>query len=159
MKDSQEQIKVMELLAKNEEMAGKLYELFKMKLPAHGKFWNSLAKEELVHASWIRKIYPEVKTGRLTFNKDRFSPRLIQNSINYLERKISQSRKRKISFQKALEAALEVEITFPESNFFKVYDTDSRKLKQLLNALKDAFGEHRDKLLDMLHENRRQRTA
>lgn len=159
MRSNKECIKIIELLAKNEEKAGQLYELFKIKFPAQNKFWNSLAKEELVHASWIRKIYPEVESGKFTFNKERFSPRLIQNSIDYLERKISQSKKRKISFQKALETALEVEITFPESNFFKVYDTDSRKLKQLLNSLKDAFCEHRDKLLDMLHKNRQQKSV
>lgn len=154
MKHNREQIKVMELLAKNEEIVSQLYELFKKKFPAYRKFWNSLSKEELIHAGWIKKIYPEVESGKFTFNKDRFSIKLIQNSIDYVADKIVKFKRKHLSFREALEAALEIEITFPESKFYEVYDTDSKKLKRLLTALRDAFEKHRDKLLDVMQEDK-----
>jgi rubrerythrin len=155
MHHTKAQMEIMRLLASNEETVSKLYRLFAKKFKAERQFWNILSKEELIHASWIKKLFPEVKKGELSFNQDRFKSEIIKNSIDYVTKEIKRFKKEDLSLKDALSVAMDIEITLTESKFFQIYEADSPKLKQLLQALQDAFLGHRAKLEEMLQKTSR----
>ncbi|MFH1771656.1 MAG: hypothetical protein ABH872_02465 [Candidatus Omnitrophota bacterium] len=145
-----DQRETMELLAQNEEAASQLYKVCCEKYPKYWEFFETLCKEELVHASWIRRIYPEIDKGNLEFDKGRFKQEAILASIECARLQARRLINHEISLTEALKAAMDIENNSIESNFYEIYEADSGQLKDLLRALKDAFLEHRKRLEDML---------
>ncbi len=56
---------IIEKLASNEESVAELYRGYAGAFPVLGDLWNSLATEEMKHASWIRNLGREVEKGTL----------------------------------------------------------------------------------------------
>jgi len=73
------QIKVIEMLARNEEAASQLYKAYAEKFPDYKDFWLSLAEEEIEHADWIHKLHSQIEEGSVYFNDDRVKKALDKN--------------------------------------------------------------------------------
>jgi hypothetical protein len=139
------------LLQEHEEAIAELYKTFAQKYPEYKRFWMTMSFEERVHASWIRKIRPMVRNGKVRLNESRFKAIILKRSLRHVSqvKKLFQKRKT-MTIAQAMSAALAIE-NFPmESKFFQVYTSDSRDLILLLRSLRDAFAEHRGRLLDAL---------
>ncbi|UCC94759.1 MAG: hypothetical protein JSW40_08100 [Candidatus Omnitrophota bacterium] len=152
MDQKEEQKKVIELLAQNEEAVSQLYKLFAKRFPSHNQFWAVLSLEELEHASWLRKLYSCLERGDLSFNKERFAIDTIKRSLSYIDKQLVRFEDEQLSIKDALSVAMDIEITLIESKFFQVYEADHEELKQVLRALEEAFLEHRNRLEEMMEK-------
>ncbi|MEI8350222.1 MAG: hypothetical protein WCI77_08725 [Candidatus Omnitrophota bacterium] len=146
------QMMTVERLAQHEETISALYALFSRQFIFHQQFWHILSLEELVHASWIRKLYPQVADKNVQFDTDRFALSGIEKSLTSIKKYIVRAKRKKISLRKALEIALTLEDSVIESRFFSIYKTDTKIIRQLLEALSQAYVEHRERLKKFLQE-------
>lgn len=144
---------VIRLLQEHEEIISDLYKVFARKFPGYKRFWTAMSLEEQIHAGWIKKIYPSVKSGKVKLSSDRFKVSTLTRSLRHVRSEIARFQKtRSLSMAQALSTAIDIE-NFPmESKFFEVYSTDSQEFETLLQSLNDAFLEHRNRLLDVLEK-------
>ncbi|MBU2102556.1 MAG: hypothetical protein ABH865_04435 [Candidatus Omnitrophota bacterium] len=143
------QKKMIELLAQNEEIISELYLHCARKNIAQYSFWSTLAQEELLHASWLRKLGADIESGKVRLDENRFRADTIEESIRSIEGHLAQFRQKPPSLKEAIAVAETIESTLAESEFFKVFATDDPLLQGLLRALAQACVEHRNRLLEM----------
>lgn len=148
------QIKVIEMLARNEEAVSKLYKAYAEKFPNYESFWSRLAEEEIEHACWIRKLHSKIKEGSVYFNEGRFKIEAIQTSLDYLNDWLVKAQKEEISLINALSLAWDIENALMERKYFEIFEGDSVELKHVLTNLADSTKDHRDRVKRALDENR-----
>lgn len=143
----EENNKTLDMLIKNEEMAGELYKAYAAKFPEEEDFWISLAEEEKAHALWIRKFYDE-KKDLVYFNEERFKPQLFEISMKYMAEKLEEAKDAEfqLPLKEALSVALGLESGMIERGYFEAFETDSIDLKETLRQLSDATIKHTDKI-------------
>ncbi len=148
-----EETKVLDLLIQHEESISVFYGILSHKFPAQHQFWQILSEEELIHSSWIKKLYPKVKQGHLQFDINKFNIDTIAKSLAHVEEQIGRFKNEDLSEEEALSTAMYIETLPIESKFFEVYSADSPQLTELLRSLEEAFTEHRDKIKAVLDKN------
>ena len=146
------QILLVEKIAQHEEAIAILYKLFSKQFLSYRQFWSMLSLEELVHGSWIRRLYPQVTEGKIKFDEHRFVTRDIEKSLSKIRSYTISAKKKKMSLRRAIEIALELEDSVIESRFFSVYKAEKKLMRQLIEALSQAYIEHRNRLKKTLEE-------
>ena len=147
------QIHELETLARHEEAIGHLYNVYARKFPEHENFWLKLSNEERNHAFWIRRIYPEVEDGLISFEEGRFKIRPIEISLRYVERlAIEAEATASLEMLQALSIALDIENGLIEKDYLDVYDTDNDEIQIVFNALREASRKHRKRIAELLEE-------
>ena len=144
------QAEVIEFLIQHEEAIGQLYKAYAEKFPNKKDFWTAFCKEELDHASWLKRLRPKVEKGLFEFNEGRFELEIVKKSINNIKDKTRKAEGGRITYTEALSIALEIEDALLESKFCEVYKTDSEELNQLLRGLEDSYKEHRNRLKETI---------
>ncbi|MBN2120822.1 MAG: hypothetical protein JW734_07195 [Candidatus Omnitrophica bacterium] len=150
----EKQKEIIELLASHEEIIAKLYKTYAEKFPANKQFWTVLHLEELDHASWIRRLFPRIEEGVLSFNENRFKAKIIKESFEHVEELIRLVQTKELTLMQALATGIDIEQSLIESKFFEVYESDSHELKQLLLSLQEAFLEHSARLKEALKKRK-----
>ena len=97
------QINVIEMLARNEEAISRLYTAYADKFPDYKNFWSDLADEEIEHSSWLRGLSPQFQEDSIYFNEGRFKPEAIQTFLNYLERELVKAREQEMLLKEILQ--------------------------------------------------------
>jgi rubrerythrin len=153
----EEQIKVIEILAKHEEEIGNLYRTFSNAFPAYKEFWLSISNEEKMHADWIRTLLTEVKEGAAYFNENRFKIEAVRTSLNYIANKKAETERSEIQPDKAFYISLDIENALLEKRYFEVFEGDSPTLKHTLQSLADSTKNHVARMQNKVNEvNRKQ---
>ena len=154
MDTKEKQNEKVELLAQNEEKISKLYETYAGNFPEYEEFWSDLAKEEVGHAAWIRKLN---SNSALSFNEERFKSKPVEISLNYLDEKIQEAKSQSIDLAGALTVAIELETNMIERDFFSVFDGDPDELKEIFEMLKTATQGHAEKVRSLWLKKRKGR--
>jgi rubrerythrin len=149
------QIHELEMLARHEEAIGGLYKAYAERFQEHKDFWTRLAGEERGHASWIRRLFPKAEEGIITFDDARFNTKAIDTSLMYIEHWVHEAQNEPVEIVKALSVALDIESSLIEKNYFKVFESDNKEMKHVLNGLAQGCREHRDRIQQLLTEVRR----
>ena len=142
------QIDILEMMAKNEELINELYKAYSEKFPDHNGFWVGLSIEEMEHATWIRELRQKVKEGNVSFDENRFNLRTIKNFRNYMNDLLDASQKQEITLQGALSNALNIESALIERKFFEVFESDAEDLKEVLKLLSVSTEKHVERVRD-----------
>ena len=132
----------LELLAKNEEEIGDLYELYAKIMPQHKDLWLELSKEEMGHAAWIRDFAKGTEKGKLTLNKRRFPAESFQTYHEYLKGSMGKASLRGIEPMQAFTTALYIEQALIELKFWGVMDTGSVEFDNVALRLHNATKKH-----------------
>lgn len=149
-KDPQEhQTKVVALLIEQEELMHRLYEVYSHKYPEHESFLSAMADEELWHADIVKKLDAKVKDGSIRFNKDRFNISVLETTMRFLKNKMKEIESGQQSFRHALAIALEYEKSIIEKDFFKVFESDSQEMKDIMQRLSEGQYLHVRKLTEI----------
>lgn len=151
MKLKDYQIEILEALIKNEEKLGELYQIYSEKFPNYKNFWLDLARDEISHAAWIRKLSEKTKEGSVYFDEKRFNIEAINTYSQEVVKRISEAKFSKMSIVSALSTAYYFEIAFIERKFFEVFEGDSVELKHTLKALNNACINHSNKVSKKLN--------
>lgn len=149
------QQRVIEALAENEEIVGKLYKAYGEKFVIYEQFWDHLAIEEKNHADWIRSMGQTLEGGVVFLNKERFKEESIQVFKEYIEKQLSALANGEVSDRNALAIAVDIESALLEKNFFEVFESDSVEIKNTFNKLARATAEHRERVKRAMEEKNR----
>ncbi len=152
MQLKEDQLSLIEELARNEEMINELYLVYSDKFSEEKEFWKNLAREELMHAAKVRNLRSEIGKNGFYFNKNRFKIETIKLFQDYLEEE--KSNVSSTSIINALSVALDVETALLEYSFFEVIEGDSAEVRHILLDLRNACIEHRNRVKKVWEEYR-----
>lgn len=146
MRETQARKKILDLLARHEETIGVLYKTYAKRFPEMETFWSEFAREEFLHAAWIRKLDLLIDRGTVRFEPGRFDPGTLRAAIDYLESQIELARHEPIEVASALAMGLAIEEGILERHFFRVFSGDAPQFRTVLEKLADATKDHRERM-------------
>lgn len=137
-----EQVNILQMLAKNEEAVGRLYEVYANKFREHEEFWFGLAMEEADHANRVLELIQKVNKGSASVSEGTFKVEDIQKFSNYLKEQLDRARHESMSFVEALSIALNIEKSLIERKFFRIFEGGSEENWHVLEYLASATENH-----------------
>lgn len=146
-----DQIQILELMAKNEEVLSELYKLYAKKYSEFEEFWVNISNDEISHADWIRGLIKQINFGGVFFAPGRFNQEMAFAFLKHAQEEIAKevnSSARPII--EVLTLSLAIEKSFLEKDFFKVAETDQLAVKETLLKLAKATEIHIQKIEDLL---------
>lgn len=132
--------KAIELLARHEEVIGKLYSKYAKLLPEK-PFWRRLAKDEGLHAQWFRLLLKNINDNVLELDQS-YNPEAIWQSIERLKVLCSESKNH--SLTKALNLTYQIENMMIENDFLADFSIQGPEEKRILRRLLKATEKHRE---------------
>jgi hypothetical protein len=141
--NSEKQMTIVDLMAKNEEAVSALYKVYADKFPERQDFWLSLSEEEVDHANWIRDLTVKANKGELYIDENRFNPEAIGQFLAYLDERLHEANDIDVALKKALSVAYDIENAMIEKQYFTIFTGDSAELKEVLKKLQLATDHHR----------------
>jgi len=132
------------LLAEHEKTIAELYRIYAQTFPDLADLWNTLAEEEIEHASWIQAFAGQVETGEAALIGCRFNPDAISRAIEYLKGRILAAPLEPLYH--AFATSLDIETALLESKYYEVAYDASPQARRLLAALAEAAREHHHRL-------------
>jgi len=151
----QEQLEVLDNMAKHEEMLAQLYDAYGVQMPDQHEFWKRFKDEEEIHAQWIRNFMKEVDSGKVEVDPQRFPSAAILSSISYIRSLKNEAMQGGMDFAQQLGAAMEMERALLDNRYFEVIKTDDPELKILMDKLRIATDVHRERLYEELQKYRK----
>lgn len=143
---------ITEKLGSNEELIAKLYCEYATAFPELKAFWDSLAADEVIHASWLRSLGSMTHTKEIFIDEKRFNTAAIQSYMDYLDKEIARIKNQGIPLIEALSITFYIEESLIEKRFFEVFLTDSVKVKNTLDKLNNETKAHRNKTKEILEK-------
>ncbi|MCX8038751.1 MAG: hypothetical protein N3D11_17200 [Candidatus Sumerlaeia bacterium] len=132
---------VLALMIQHEQTVGEIYRVFARRIPADAEFWLAIARDENVHADWIRDFAAQVQESGAAFNEVRFNLHALQTSLDYL--KVLKTHAEGITTPaRALAMALQIEHSMMEKELFRIANGDAEALKNVLERLADGTTAH-----------------
>jgi len=136
----------MRLLAEHEGAAADLYDCLAETLPRAGKFWKTLAGEEMEHRRMVMGIEDKLMDGEWLFKRPAFLTIAIVESLDWIALQKKTAQAKGISMRSALKLALELEDSMIESGFFRVLDNDSPRMMDVLETMETYSKAHMHRL-------------
>jgi hypothetical protein len=131
-----EEKELVELFVQQEFLISVLYKLFARRYPEHRVFWTKIAKEELQHATLIKRIVESDSLNKIKFSQGELRKNLLASSMNFIEGTINEFKKNEnIPIIKAARVALELEKGLWEKKVFQCFEADSEEVRKMMGAL------------------------
>lgn len=134
---------IIDLFEDNELKISILYKLYSQKIPDHKIFWKKISDEEVIHAREIAKSFSKEKE---CFKENKFSRGVINYVSGYVEEKIEEARKNKITHADAINIALRIEQSILEKKCFEMFIPTNKTVKQVLKRLNKDTERHANQL-------------
>ncbi|MBW2596691.1 MAG: hypothetical protein JRC93_12130 [Deltaproteobacteria bacterium] len=144
------QKKIIELMCKQELLLAKLYEIFADQFPEHKAFWQDLAKDELQHAEWIKKLYQAEEENLTAFSEGKFNPSAMNIYIENIEKTIRRAENKEITLKMAISYTLDFERSLIEKNVFSHFEIIDKKFAGIMTKLESETRRHLKKAEDMM---------
>ena len=145
MRDKEEIIEIVDLLAQNEQALADLYYAYKEKFPDF-KLWNFLQEEEEKHNDLVLSILDNVEEGSVKFNDMHFSIRTLTISIDQVLQEIAVTEEGNRELEQAIEFSFKVESSMLEKNFLNYFSSNDPDIQTVLNTLKKDTKSHQKML-------------
>jgi hypothetical protein len=129
---SQNDLEMIEALAKNEESMSELYKYYSEKFADDKDFWNRMSGDELQHALRLRSL---VLTPGIRFNPDRFNLMVIRNFSRNIAKEIETAKTGYVSRINALSVSVSFEESLLEHRYFEIFDYDLEEIKDIFSRL------------------------
>jgi hypothetical protein len=126
---------IVDVLILHEESVAALYAAFADALPCMKDFWSILNMEEKAHAEVLRMLAGRMGQDGVTLSHRKFSVPAVQTSIDYLRKQTSMVRSEIMTSARALSLALDLERSGLESEYFEVFESDSKEINKEFAAL------------------------
>lgn len=138
---------LVEQLANNEELLGRLYKLYSQRYSDYSDFWRRLSDDEHSHA---RKIRSFSENDEVEIDSKRFKAKDITDFGKKVSEAIESFEKEQADLLKVLRGALVFENALTEREFFKVFETDSDRVKFYFDEMEESISKHRDRIKKMI---------
>ncbi|MFZ4857377.1 MAG: hypothetical protein ACOYL3_13365 [Desulfuromonadaceae bacterium] len=131
-----DQKELVELFVKQEFLIGVLYKLFARRYPEYKEFWSKMAKEELQHATLIKRMVESDSLNKIKFSQGELRASVLASSMKFIEGTISEFKNNEnIPVIKAARVALQLEQGLWEKKVFQFFDGDSDEVRRIMEAL------------------------
>lgn len=135
----------------HEKTLSKLYKKYSELFPAE-QVWKTLESEEKKHADWIQQIITKVCDGTIFFKDRHECCEIIRESIELIKSEIEKAGTENISLKEAFSAAIEIEDSMVEREFFKSLESDAPFIQDVLSRIVEDTEEHKQILIDAKDE-------
>lgn len=137
---------VIEALAGHEDAVGELYSIFAMRFMREQDLWATLADQEESHAALLRSLGAKAEDLAIFVDADRFDPRHLREGSRQVKEQVQVAEYSHLSLREALEEAIQLEEEMAESHAFRVFQTDTVSVQNVLNRLREDSVRHRERL-------------
>jgi rubrerythrin len=134
---------LIDLFEDNELRISILYKIYSQKIPDHKNFWKKISDEEVVHAMEIAESFSKEKE---CFKENKFSRGVVNYVSGYVEEKIEEARKNKITHTDAVNIALRIEQSILEKKCFDMFMPTNLSVKKVIERLNKDTERHADQL-------------
>jgi rubrerythrin len=141
---------IVEKLKEIELTVSVLYDVYSEKFKEQKDFWRGLALEEQDHARIIENLPSQAGDGKIFYNEKRFDMQFVEDSLEFVRRKIELAKNEDIRLKDALSTALHIEQKLTEKAFFAIFDGDKAALKDVFTRLDTETRNHRNKIKELL---------
>ena len=139
-------------IIKHELNLEKMYEQFAKSHPNHQQFWSELAREEAMHAKWIKSLARAYKNGHIVSSDFKLNHLAVKTSISHLEKQTEASKNGNLSLLKAVSMAMDIEKSMIENKFFEIFDLAHSNHDRIRAKLEKETYKHRQKLEKLFSE-------
>jgi len=139
-------------IRRHELTLAKMYTQFAKSYPKHRQLLSQLAREEVLHAKWMKSLAQHYTKGHLGLSDFRLNPQVLRTSISRLEKQIEESKQGRLSLRNAVAIALDVEKSMIENKFFEIFDLVEGKRNRIRAGLEKETSKHRQKLEKLFSE-------
>lgn len=146
------QREIIALLYKQEMLLAKLYQLFAGQFPEQAGFWESLSKEELTHASWIKQLLEAEQKGIVSFQNDKLNAKALKTYIAHLEKAVEKANAGGFTARSALAYTLDFERSLVEKKAFTGFKGITKKADVVLDRLHQETQRHAQKVEEMMKQ-------
>jgi hypothetical protein len=126
---------LMQTIEKIEESAGRLYEMYADRLPEHEEFWFGLTMEEADRAGAVMDLIGMFRSGRTSFHEESSPAEKAEKLLARLSDELEKAKHEKITFNDALQTALEIEKTLYENRFYRLFGGGTAGARSALELL------------------------
>lgn len=131
-----DQKELLETFVEQEYLISILYKLFAKLYPEYRDFWTKIAKEELDHASLIKRISHGISCGEILFAQGELRSSMLVSSMKYIKGLINEFRNtRDIPVMQAVNTALTLEKSLWETQVFNYFEGDSDEVRKVMDSL------------------------
>ena len=124
-----------------------LYETFAALLPESKNAWLVFAGEERLHAGWVKRLYGDVKEGKIPLGPAHFTVQSIQLAIDYTESQTAKVAQEKPDLQKFLNIAINTERSLLERAYLKMFNLTAPEAQKIRTQLEEATKSHLEGLI------------
>jgi hypothetical protein len=143
MELNSDQKELVELFVQQEFLISILYKLFARRYPEHKGFWTKMAKEELMHASLIKRLIESDSQNQIKFTQGELRKSALTSSMKFLETTINEFKNdENIPITQAARVALQLEKGLWEKKVFQFFEGDSDEVRRVLDSLNSEQGLH-----------------
>ncbi|MFA6047469.1 MAG: hypothetical protein WCV59_01460 [Parcubacteria group bacterium] len=134
---------IIDLFEDNELKISILYNLYSQKIPAKKAFWKKISDEEVIHAKEIAKNFAKEKE---LFKENKFTRGVVSYVSGYVEEKIEEAKKAKLSHADAINIALRIEQSMLEKKCFDMFIPTNITVKKVMERLNKDTELHANQL-------------
>ena len=143
------QVKIVEMMYKQETLMARLYEKFARKFPEHEAFWKGIAEEERRHARYIQKLFNAQKKDLVIFDEGKVKTYTLNTIIEHLENLLKQADEEDFSLVKAIGYTLDIERSLIEKEVFKHFKGANKDVTAAMEKLDRETRIHMSKMNQM----------
>lgn len=143
------QQQIFAMMVRKEELLSELYAVFSVRFKEFEPFWDKMAKEELEHAAWLRKLQEAEEKKLVTFDEGKIKTYTMETFLTSLEETLVAARAGKISAKKAFSITLDIERSLIESNTFQHFESFSEEGENILTLLNAEVRKHVELVSEM----------
>jgi rubrerythrin len=140
---------LLENMAIYEEIIMTLYWEYAALFPPHAAEWNALADEERNHASMIRNLARALEPEELANSAFNLFEADIKSATEKIEAELASCKAAGFTQKKAVDTAMAIEKSMAESRVFNSFNTQSMRIKKLLEILLRETKTHIQKITEM----------
>ncbi|NTU67160.1 MAG: hypothetical protein HGB08_04540 [Candidatus Moranbacteria bacterium] len=144
---------IMHLFEDNELNISVLYALYAKHIPGKQSFWDGISKEEIAHASEVRKAAEEMG-GWDIIGENKFTRGVVKNVMDFVMEEIKKAQKGNISHSEALRTALRIERSMLEKKCFDIFIPANVTIKKMLDRLNGDTERHVAMLLNEMKKSK-----
>lgn len=141
---------ILDLMFKQELLLAELYSIFGSKFPTHKGFWDSLVKEEKMHAEWINKLRQAEKDDLAVFDEGKVKTYALNTFIEHLEKTIDRAKDGDFNMVSATKTTLDLEMSLIEKNYFRHFHFNNSKFEWITDRLENETEAHINRVRELM---------
>lgn len=137
------------LLYKQEMLLARLYRIFARTFPEYEDFWVSLAREEELHADWIKQLYQAEKKDIVAFEGKKVRSTALNTYLEHLDQAIKKAEQKGFELRTAIAYTLDFERSLIERNVFSHFEGLDDRSRKVMKTLQTETRKHVKKIEEM----------